>query len=161
MISQKKILVPTDFRVASLHPLRLALELIEEPAVDVVLLYCQTLDDSITELLFYSPTQIIRDLSTDDFNDAVSILRNRFEHKMGNLRIELFHGHAQHTFNTLLNTLSIESIFLCRSYPLHLGKRAFDPWPYIRKCPIPHYKIGTREYSVFPEEDKLENLFLY
>lgn len=161
MVSPKTILVPTDFRVASLHPLRLALELIEEPAVDVVLLYCQALDDSITELLFYSPARIVRDLSTNDFNDALSILRNRFEQTMGNLRIELFHGHAQATFDTLLDRLNVDAIFLSRSYQLHLSKRAFDPWPYIEQCPVPHYKIGPQTRVTSAEEDKLENLFLY
>lgn len=160
MPSQKVILVPTDFRVASLRTLRLALELINEPTVDVVLLHCQTLDDSITELLFYSPTRIIEDLLTEDFGDAVSILRNRFEHTIGNLRIELFHGYAQSTFNSLLDRLKIDSIFVSQSYPLHLGKEAFDPWPYIRKCPVPYYEIGSNSHSTIPETDKLENLFL-
>jgi hypothetical protein len=161
MTGHKTILVPTDLRVASLHSLRLALELIDEPTVNIVLLYCQTLDDSITERLFYSPARIIRDLSTDDFDDALSILRNRFEHKIGNLRVELFHGFAQSAFDTLLETLGIDSIFFSQSYLLHLGKRAFDPWPYIQKCPVPHYKIGPKEHADLPQEDKLENIFLY
>jgi hypothetical protein len=161
MTIPKKILVPTDFRVASLHPLRLALELIEEQPVDVVLLYCQTLDDSITELLFYSSTRIIEDVSTADFEDAISILRNRFEYKIGTLQIELFHSHAQHAFDTLLATLGIDAIFIAQSYPLHLGKRAFDPRPYIEKCPVPHYKLGLGQQSDLSEADKLENLFLY
>ena len=161
MISQKTILVPTDFRVASLHTLRLALELIEEPRVDVVLLYCETRDDSITELLFYSPARMVRELATGNFNDAVNILRNRFEHKVGSLRIELFHGSAQSAFDSLLDTLKIDSIFVSQSYPLHLGKRAFNPWPYIKKCPIPYYEIGSKGQVTTAEEDKLENLFLY
>ncbi|GAB3639522.1 hypothetical protein [Spirosoma arcticum] len=161
MNSQTTILISTDFRVASLHTLRLALELIDEPRVDVVLLHCQTLDDSITEMLFYSPTQIIRDLATDDFNDAVSIIRNRFEPKIGNLRIKLFHGYAQSAFDTLLETLKIDSIFIPESYRLHLSNRAFDPWPYVQKCPIPHYQIGSKGHPATAETDKLENLFLY
>lgn len=161
MNSQKTILVPTDFRVASLHTLRLALELIEEAPVNVVLLYCETLDDSITELLFYSPTRLIDDLSTTDFNDAVSILKNRFEHKLGDLQIRLFHGRVQSTFDTLLDTLKIDSIFVSESYQLQVSNRAFDPWPYIRECQIPYYEIGSNGQFISPEADKLENLFLY
>lgn len=160
MTGQKTILVPTDFRVASLNTPKLALELIDEPTVNIVLLHCQTLDNSITELLFYSPNRIINDLTTPDFNDAVSIMRNRFEHKIGNLRIELFHGHAQSTFDTLLETLRIDLVFVSESYRLHLPNRAFDPWPYIDRCPVPHHKIGSHWQSAMPEADKLENLFL-
>ncbi len=159
MDEQITILIPTDFRVASLHTLRLALELIQEPVVNVVLLHCRTLDDSITDLLFYSPRRIVDDLLTNDFRDAISLISNRFEHKMGKLRIELFHGHAQSTFNVLLETLQIDAIYVPKSYSLHVAKRAFDPLPYIVKCTIPYYRLPW-DWQYITEEDRLENLFL-
>ncbi len=160
MGGQKTILVPIDFRVASLNTLRLALELIDEPTVHVVLLHCETLDDSITERLFYSPRQIISDSTTNDFDDAVSILRNRFEHIIGNLRIELFHGYLQNTFDAMLERLNVDLIFVPDSYRLQLTKRAFDPLPYIKKCKVPHYELGLGQQYTMPEADRLENLFL-
>lgn len=158
MNEQRTILVPTDFRVVSLHTLRLALELIEEPTVHVVLLHCLTLDDSITELLFYSPNRTVDDLSTDDFQHAINIIRNRFEHKIGELQMKLFHGRVQSTFDTLLETWQIDAIFVPKSYALHLGKRAFDPWPYIVRCPVPCYQLPW-DWQSITEEDRLENSF--
>lgn len=160
MSNQKTILVPTDFRVASLNTLTLALELVDEPLVHVVLLHCETLDDSITELLYYSPERIIMDLSSTDFNDAVSIVKNRFEYKIGSLRTELFHGYRQSTFDTMLEKLKIDLIFMSGSYRLHLPKRAFDPWPYIQRCKVPYHELNLSWQNTSPEVDKLENLFL-
>lgn len=160
MVGQKTILIPTDFRVSSLNTLRLALERLEESSVDVVLLYCETLDASITELLFYSPERIIRDSVTNDFRDALSILMNRFENEIGALTVELFHGHVQSVFDTLLDTLRVDEIYVAKSYRLHLSKRAFDPMPYIERSSVPCYKVAWDQPRVMPEEDKLENLFL-
>lgn len=160
MSSQKTILIPTDFRVASLNTLRLALERLDESSVDVVLLHCETLDASITELLFYAPDRMIRDRMTTDFRDALSILMNRFENKIGTLSFELFHGYAQSVFDTLLDTLQVDAVYVAKSYRLHLSKRAFDPMPYIQKSHVPHYELATDRQPVVPEEDKLENLFL-
>lgn len=159
MDEPKTILIPTDFRVASLHTLRLALELIEESVVNVVLLHCRTLDDSITELLFYSPKRIVNELLTDDFRDALSLIRNRFEHKVGQLQIELFHGHVQSTFDTVLERWQIDAIYVPKSYALLLSNRAFDPGPYIVNCSVPYYHLPWEgEYST--QEDRLDHLFL-
>ncbi len=160
MNRQKTILVPTDFCVASLNTLKLALEQVEEPKVNVVLLYCEYRDDSITELLFYSPSQIIRGLLTDDFRDAVSMLTNRFENKIGQLRVELFHGHAQATFDMLLDTLNVDAIYFSKVYKLRAAKRSFDPTPYIVNGVVPYYEVEWPSQETASEIDKLENLFL-
>ncbi|GAB3503727.1 hypothetical protein GCM10027341_33280 [Spirosoma knui] len=154
------ILVPIDFRVASLNTLRWALEQVDAPSVNVVLLYCERLDDSITELLFYSPKRIVKDLMTPDFEDAINILINHFENKIGELKIELFHGKVQSTFDTLLDTLKIDKIYLAQFYQLQLPKQAFDPLPYIRKTHIPYREIAWIPQEVLVHQDSLEHLFL-
>lgn len=160
MNRQITILVPTDFCVASLNTLRLALEQIAEPTVNVVLLHCEVRDDSITELLFYSPARIVDDLLTDDFREALSILTNRFENKIGQFRIELFHGHVQSVFDTLCDTLKIDAAYFSRSYKQHLSKRAFDATPYIVNGIIPYYEVDWLRQETTFEKDRLENLFL-
>lgn len=160
MNRQKTILIPTDFCVASLNPLRLALEQTPEPAVNVVLLHSRMLDDSITELLFYSPARIIHDLLTDDFREALSMLRNRFGNKFGLLRIELFHGYAQCTFDMLSDTLKIDAIYFSKSYKQQLTQRAFDATPYIIKGVIPYYDVDELWQETTVEKYRLENLFL-
>ncbi len=160
MNRQKTILVPTDFCVASLNTLRLALEEIDAPTVNVVLLHCTTRDDSITELLFYSPSRIIRDLLTDDFEEALSMLTNRFENKIGQFRIELFHGHVQSVFDTLLETLKIDAIYFSKSYKQRLTNHAFDATPYIVNGAVPYHEIERFRQETTFEKDRLENLFL-
>ena len=160
MSKPKTILIPTDFRVASLNTLRWALEQLEEPVVNVVLLHCERLTDSITERLFYSPERMIGDLLTTDFNDAISILTNHFAHKIGEIKIELFHGGVQNTFDTLLHTLGVDIIYVPRFYRLYVPKRAFDPLPYIQRTTISHQEIAWIPQDVPIHEDRLEHLFL-
>lgn len=160
MNRRKTILVPTDFCVPSLNVLRLALEEITEPKVNVVLLHCHTLSDSITERLFYSPSRIIQDLLTDDFDEALSILRNRFENRIGELRIKLFHGQVQDVFDTLLDTLKVDAIYFSKSYKQHLSKRAFSATPYILNGAIPFYELDLARRETSFERINLENLFL-
>lgn len=161
MIERRKILIPTDFRVSSLHTLRLALEEIDAPKVDVVLLYGTTLDTSITEMLFYSPRRIIADLLTDDFREGISILFNRFESKIGDWQIELFHGYRQRAFDTLLNTLGVDTCYMGRSYPYHLTGDAFDLTPFLQKSVVPCREVDwAHEVDIPFAEDGLESLFL-
>lgn len=156
----KTILIPIDFRVASLNTLRWALEQLEEPRVNVVLLYCKHLDDSITELLFYSPRRIINDLLTDNFKDAIRILSNHFGPKVSKINIELFHGGVQSVFDTLLDTLGVDAIYVATLYRLHCPKRAFDPLPYIRESTIPCHEIAWIPQELPAHEDSLDHLFI-
>ncbi|KAB7727375.1 hypothetical protein F5984_22390 [Rudanella paleaurantiibacter] len=161
MSERRKILIPTDFRVSSLHTLRLALGSIDAPKVDVVLLYGTTLDTSITEMLFYSPRRIIADLLTDDFREGISILVNRFESKIGDWQIELFHGYRQRSFDALLATLGVDTCYMGRSYPFHLTGDAFDLTPFLQKTVVPCHEVDWAHEVELPfAVDALESLFL-
>jgi len=58
----KTILIPIDFRVASLNTLKYALERSSGSPHRVILIYAEYLEDSITELLFYRPESKPRSL---------------------------------------------------------------------------------------------------
>jgi hypothetical protein len=158
--AQTTILIPTDFRVASLNTLRWALEQLDAPEVDVVLLHCETLDQSITELLFYSPRRLINDRRTTDFDDALSILLNHFAHKVGQVHLELFHGRSQSAFDALLQTLRIDAIYVAKLYSLYLTGRAFSSVPYIHRAAVPVIELGWIPPEVPAHTDSLEHLFL-
>lgn len=130
---QKTILIPTDFTVESLHTLRLALAQNESVQLRVVLMYAYRLSDSISDLLFYSPGKIINNAITPDFEEGISILKNRFFNTLHSLSIQLFHGNSKQAFTLYADAYGINEIYLPGAYLLKTGKRGFDPLPLIDK----------------------------
>lgn len=130
---QKTILIPTDLTVESLHTLKLALMQNETVQVRILLMYPYRLGDSITDLLFYSPGKIINNEISPEFEEGISILKNRFFHTLHSLSIQLFHGNNTNAFTQYANAYDIHEIYLPQSYLLKNGKKGFDPIPLIDK----------------------------
>jgi hypothetical protein len=151
----KNILVPIDFRVASLNTLKLAMDYCKDQKVNAVLIYAQHLDDSITELMFYSPRKIIRSLQSAEFNHALEIIKNRFEGILGDIKIELFHGNNKNFLNNFLSAQKIEEIFIPKTYELKITKRAFDPIPVIKTANI---RVVELEWNVTYNKTEQEQL---
>lgn len=129
----KTILVPIDFSVASLNTLKIALEPYTEEPIEVILMYSEYLDDSITELLFHTSHKTVSNLITPDFKDALEIIINRFDGKIKCLHIEIFHGHNQNALRTFLEANRVDKIYIPRNYQLKTPKKAFSPIPLIRE----------------------------
>ncbi len=154
------ILIPIDFRVASLNTLKLALESYGEEQVKVVLMYSETLDESITELLFYSPDKKIKDLHTPEFKEALEVIKNRFSGKLlGDITILLFHGHTAAAFNHFAKANNIDRVFIPKSYQLAPPRKAFDPTPLIRKSTVSFREMGWESNCNFTEHEQLITLF--
>ncbi len=129
----KTILVPIDFRVASLNTLKIALEPYSEEPIKVILMYAESLDDSITELLFYRSPKSISANITPEFKDALEIIMNRFEGKLQQISIEVFHGYNQSALSTFLESNKVDEIYVPKNYQLKTPKKAFNPIPLLRK----------------------------
>jgi hypothetical protein len=145
----KKILVPIDFRVASLNTVKLALEAQEGEQVQVVLLYADRLSNSITELLFYSPAANLREKMTPEFRETLSILRCRYEHEILGLTIEAFHGMNAAAMHAFLEAHGIDTAYIPKTYRLHLGA-APDPCQLLLKTSVPVFQMdweGSRQPS--------------
>lgn len=160
MDAKNTILVPVDFRVASLNTLRLALETNVESRVNVILCYCECINDSITDLVFYSPFRRINELMSPDFKEALAILKNRFEKKIVNVTIELFHGRTQGAFNNFVYGRKVDNVYIPKSYKLHLRSGAFNPIDFIKKGPVSFYEMDWLDERRVVENDQLESLFI-
>ncbi len=155
------ILVPIDFRVASLNTLKLALESYPGQQVRVVLMYAETLDDSITELLFYTPDKKIKDLTSPEFKEALEVLKNRFEGTIwGDITILLFHGQTSMAFTNFAKANGIDTVFIPQTYRLAPPKKAFDPTSLIRKSAISFREVGwVSPRNTTTEQEQLITLF--
>ena len=149
---KKTILIPIDFRVASLNTLKLALEPYSEDVIEVILLYAEYLGDSITELLFYTPKKIVSTHITPEFKEALEIIRNRFEGKLKYINIELFHGYTTSAMKNFLEANAVDEIYIAKNYQLKESKNSFDPTPFLKKS---HYKVI--EVSIENDFDRTEH----
>ncbi|WP_337042805.1 universal stress protein [Emticicia sp. 17c] len=159
---QKTILIPIDFRVASLNTLKYALENSDGGPNKVILLYAEFLDDSITELLFYRPENKINALMTKEFMSALEVLKNRFEFQITELEIRLLHNQTKRALIRFVENNEVDEIFVPKTYRLKVTKKTFDIVTIIRYSNLPYQEIDWAHNQDFSsEKDQLEYLFNY
>lgn len=156
----RTILIPTDFRVASLHTLKLALEAMDGEPVRVVLMHAAYLSDSISDLLFYSPTRFIQERVGQPFREAMEVIGNRFEASIVRMDIELYHGLHVQALRNFLEAQRVELIFLPPPGRLKLDRKAFDPLPVLRKSGLPCHEMSWTPSASVDEHTQLISLFI-
>lgn len=134
---KRTILIPTDFSIESLIPVKQAALLDTYDTIDVVLFFCDLLPGSISDLLFYAPEKIIEKYSNKEFEEACSIILNKYASKITDLRIEIFHGTSDSAFENFLNGNKIDEVIFPKNYVLKQHKNGFDPLPYIKHSFLP------------------------
>ncbi|MES2726816.1 MAG: hypothetical protein V4643_06915 [Bacteroidota bacterium] len=137
----KTILIPIDFQTASLHTLKVVLENNTNTHIRVVLMYAEYLSDSISDLLFYSHTKVITALNTPEFQEALEILKNRFEASLEKMEIKIFHGVNTNALNNFCKANNIEAIYVPKTYKLKTPNQAFNPIPLLRKTTLPFTEV--------------------
>lgn len=137
----KTILIPVDFSIESLNTLKLALQKENGNKVNVILMYADNLSTSITDLLFYSAPKQIKQLTNNDFNEALAIIKNRYESIIHIIRIELFHGKTRSAFNTFAEANKVAMIYVPKYYKLVPLDNGYDPLPLIKKSKFPFQEI--------------------
>jgi len=155
----KTILVPIDFRVASLNTLKLALESSSEIHIAAILIYAEHLNDSITDLLFYKPRRIINSLLSPEFKEALEILKNRYEGKLIDIEIKLFHGVNKNYLNNFLEANKVTHIYVPKDYKLKTSARSFDPLQILKKSDLPIFEMQWINSNNQSEQEQLSSLF--
>ena len=156
----KTILIPIDFRVASLNTLKFALERSSGGPNRVILIYAEYLEDSITELLFYRPESKIASKITPEFRDALEVLRNRFEFQIEDLDIKLFHNRSRRGLRRFIENHEVDEIYIPQTYRLKMPKKAFDLVNIIKQSNLDYKEIDwLQDQTVASEKDHLEYLF--
>lgn len=143
---KKTILFPTDFNIDSLNMLKMVLsENRENHVFDIILLHGIHLNDSITDLLFYSKSEHLRLLCSREFDEACSIIRNKFESNINSIRTDLFTGKNQASFNSYIEANRIDEVYLPVNYMLKLNnKKSKDITELIKKSPVYIHEISWK-----------------
>lgn len=156
----KNILVPIDFNVASLNTLKIALDTHKNEEINVLLIYAYNLSNSITELLFQSPRKIIQSLTNNEFEDALSILKNSYESNLKALKIELFYGSNAQAISNFSITKKIDLIYIPQRYRLVLKKNGFNPLPLIKNSKIPFKEVSWDADQNTSDTNTINQLFI-
>ena len=154
-----KILIPTDFKVESLNTLKYSLEERKQEKSSIILMYSAYNSDSITELLFYSPSKIVEALISPNFKDAINIIKNTYESSIHSFKIELFHGLNKNAFLNFYEAHGIDLIYLPKDYCLKPHKNGFDPIPLIKKSRVEYKEVAWTSDRPTTNKDALTQLF--
>jgi hypothetical protein len=142
----KTILIPTDFSIESLIMIKKAVQLNPAEEVQIVLMYCSLLPgNSITDLLFYTPDKIITKQMGKEFQEALSILLNKYTSEIVQVYIEVFHGTTHSAFDNFIKGNRITEALIPKNYQLNTAGNSFDPIPYILKSGLTYQEIEWAE----------------
>lgn len=155
----RSILIPTDLSVNSLKTLKHALNESGPEALNIMLVFPYMQPTGIGELLFYSPSKTLRSLQSDDFKDALEVLRNRYENKVASLRVELFQGRTQRALDDLLQVNNVQEIHLPEEHVKLIHPQGFDIMPMLQASAVRKQVHHWEPAPMHLSEDRLQVLF--
>lgn len=158
---RKTILVPTDFSVESLHVLKNVLsDSNEGDSFNVILLHGIYLNDSITDLMFFSERKMLKSLTNAEFEDACLIIKNKFDSKVNSIRKDLFTGFTQATFDNYVEANRIDEICISDNYSLVFnGKSSYDLGPFIKNSKVSVKAVPYQPQTALPERGRVAEIF--
>lgn len=163
MDSTQKVLIPTDFSIASLNLVKEAVEQSASDKLDIILVYGVHLSTSIHELLFFSKNKVVTELQSTEFTDACSLLKNKYHSKIRSINAELLISNNRNYVEQFLKHEKIDQIFIPTHYKLKVDSRKyFDPTPLLSKVTSPSASLNWPGSSTlpFPITNHLSDLFL-
>lgn len=153
------ILIPTDFTITPLLLLKHTAVNSDQES-DVIFMYSTLLGDSITDLLFFSPSKILNAAITKEFKEGCSIMQNKYPSKINSIRFEIFHGKNEEAFKILANANRVDEVLIAQNYSLRTNKNDFDPVPLIRKSGLEIRQIDLGLNDFVPEKDFLAEVLV-
>jgi hypothetical protein len=156
---KKNILIPIDFKIDSLNTLKLAVQESGNDEIHAVLLYAGLLSNSFTDLLFYSTRDMIKSHVHPEFEQAISIIKNRFENNLKTFEIKTQHSNNIVSMRKFLTNNSIDEIYIPKSYRLETGANGFDPIPLLRESHYPLYEMDWKLQAHTQFKNQLDSIF--
>lgn len=156
---KRTILIPTDFSIESLIPVKQVALLSNYNDIEIVFMFCDLLPGSITDLLFYTPAKVIGQYSNKEFEEACSIIMNKYASKISNMRTEIFHGTSDAAFENFVSGNKIDEIIFPKNYVLKEHRNGFNPLPYIKNSYLPCREVEWKVNNPH-ETASLSTLFM-
>lgn len=158
---KKTLLLPTDFSLKSLQLLKSVLQThksIEDYRILMVHGFYPS--DSIRDLLFFSKTKQIDELTTAEFREGFKVLQNKFNLHDQDIQLDLFSGINRNAFQQYLEVNEVEKVYLHQGSFQAIHSQSFDLTPYILKSKIPFTRVEL-EVNMRESEGKIASILLH
>jgi len=144
------ILIPTDFKVSSLEPLKALLQFQKEDSINVLLVHGIYQSNSISDLLFFDQSDLKIELAGKEFLSKLSNLEKELGSKVASIQIAFFSGFTQNSFEQFTETNRVDKIII--PYELEFDwshKKSMDILPFLHKSKIRKQLIAwdNNQYS--------------
>jgi hypothetical protein len=144
------ILIPTDFNISSLEPLKALLQFQNEDAIHVLLIHGIYQSNSISDLLFFDQCDLKIELAGKEFLSKLTDLEKVLGSKVASIQIVFFSGFTQSSFDQFIETNKVDRIII--PYELAFDwshKKSMDILPFLHKSKIKKQLIAwdNNQYS--------------
>lgn len=158
----KTVLVPTDFCVASLNTVKNFLyNSPKDCKYHIILLHGYRLPEGISQLLFFSKHKVLKELTDQQFDEACTIIKNKFDSQIASIRKDIFTGFTNAAFRNYVEANQVELAVLPSNYSFqYKNKRSTEILSYIKKSALNTKEISCGMESQPIEHGSLADLFL-
>lgn len=144
------ILIPTDFKVSSLEPLKALLQFQPEDSINVLLVHGIYLSNSISDLLFFDQSDLKIEMAGKEYLKKLGELEKELGTKVASIQVVFFSGFTQSSFEQFTETNQVDRIVI--PYELNFDwshKKSMDVIPFLHKSKIKKQLIAwdTNQYS--------------
>ncbi len=144
------ILIPTDFKVSSLEPLKALLQFQQEDSIKVLLVHGIYLSNSISDLLFFDQSDLKIEMAGKEYLRKLYDLEKELGSKVASIQVVFFSGFTQSSFEQFTETNKIDRIVI--PYELNFDwshKKSMDVIPFLHKSKIKKQLIAwdNNQYS--------------
>lgn len=145
----RTILVPTDFTVESLMAVKKILHENTGEPVKIILFHCVVLTDSITDLLTFSKSRLLKSLTRQTFDEACEIIRNKFSQSLHGLYVDVFTGGTVPAFHRFVEANQATGIAVMDNFAYrNASKYSIDPMRFVAKAKVPVTVVTVVESPV-------------
>jgi hypothetical protein len=128
----KRILIPTDFTIASLNVIHSLVDKINEP-FEIILFHPVYIPNSISDLLF--TRRITQGYITEEYTEACEVLKNKYSSQISSMNTVFFYGSSSAAFNNFAEGNKIDMIAINEQHEYkETYKNSLSPMSFIRKA---------------------------
>lgn len=143
-----KVIIPTDFSVKSLSFIVEFLKNNPLEAYNIVLIHGYDVPQTVSDLLFFSKSKLLKKLQTNEFKDALLIIKNRFESNIKSISFDFITNDSKPYINNYLQIQNQNIIVSIENYTMQFkDKNSFDINYILKNNPITNYKITHQQNS--------------
>ncbi|MDF3025942.1 MAG: hypothetical protein K0S23_249 [Fluviicola sp.] len=144
------ILIPTDFKVSSLEPLKALLQFQNEDSTNVLLVHGIYLSNSISDLLFFDQSDLKIEMAGKQFLRKLYDLEKDLGPKVSSIQIAFFSGFTQSSFEHFAENHQVDRIII--PYELDFDwshKKSMNILPFLNKSKIKKQLVAwdNNQYS--------------